>query len=284
MKKLLTKPIIQSDIDDYLNNYADFSFEIRVLKEFIGLGFQCSHGGTYNDPVTGKAREFDIRALLQNESMRVHLSIECKNFKDYFPLVVHCLERKKTESYNELIHTYDPKQRYVHCIDPGHNFIERIRSCQFSLYKKDAYVAKSTDQVGRSQSEKSIVANDNDAFERISQAINSATDLICETKHLDASNIPYWTFVCPVLVIPDSMLWQVKYSDDGEQIGVPEQINHISYYIGKEWEIGHTQAIAYTISHLEIVVFTEIKSFVKKYLHDYVDMCCSIIARGAKFL
>lgn len=273
MKKLLTKPITQSDIVDYLNNYADFSFEIRVLKELVGLGFQCSHGGTYNDPVTGKAREFNIRALLQDKHMRVLLSVECKNIKDYFPLVVHCLERKKIEGYNELIRTHEL----------GSNFSEKIRSYQFSLYQKGTYVAKSTDQVGRRESENAIVANDNDAFEKISQAINSAADLIIDASHFAASNGPYWAFVCPVLVIPDSTLWQVKYSDDGVQIGTPEQIDHISYYIGKEWEVSHTRSIVYTISHLEIVTFTEIKSFVNKYLRGYADICNSIINRGGKF-
>jgi hypothetical protein len=36
-----------------------------VLKELGDLKLRCQHGGTYDDPVTGKSREFDIRALNQ---------------------------------------------------------------------------------------------------------------------------------------------------------------------------------------------------------------------------
>ena len=72
MRKLSPNSITQSDIAEYLNGYSDFSFEIKVLKKFTNLGYECEHGGTYEDPVTGKSREFDIRALIQKEFVRVH--------------------------------------------------------------------------------------------------------------------------------------------------------------------------------------------------------------------
>ena len=61
--KLLPDPINQTDIEEYLNDYADFSFELRVLKELVDLKLQCQHGGTYDDPITGKSREFDSSSL-----------------------------------------------------------------------------------------------------------------------------------------------------------------------------------------------------------------------------
>jgi hypothetical protein len=290
MGKLHPDSITQSDIEDYLNNYADFSFELRVLKEFLDLGLQCSHSGTYDDPITGKSREFDVRALLQQELIRIHLSVECKNIKDNFPLVVHSLKRKGDERYNELIFTFSPQTRSSFPRIPKGSMDSsstRVRvSPQFSLYSKDDYVAKSADQVGRRQHDESITATDGGVFEKISQAINSATSLIYEAHCLNVSRIPhpYFTFVCPVLVIPDSMLWQVKYSDDGARIGTPEQINHISYYIGKEWTVGNQiQDLTYTISHLEIVTFSEIRLFIEKYLRKYVDDCSAIVSRGGDF-
>jgi hypothetical protein len=54
MSKLLTDPISQSDIEEYLKDYSDFSFELNVLNELQNLGLMCQHGGTYNDPLTGK--------------------------------------------------------------------------------------------------------------------------------------------------------------------------------------------------------------------------------------
>lgn len=291
MSKLSPDPITQTEIKKYLSNYSDFSFELQVLKKFVDLGFECSHGGTYEDPVTSKSREYDIRALLQKKFIRVHLSIECKNLRENFPLVVHCLERKENESYNELIFTFKPEtptQRIGLVSMPLPSaFIEFSRSIkvqQFSLYPKKQFVAKSADQVGKRDNGE-ITSNDGEVFDKISQAINSSIDLISEAHYLDTDISPaYLTFVCPVLVIPDSSLWQVKYSDNGEQLGEPEQINHISYYIGKGWTVGDKlHSLHCTLSHLEIVTYSEIQNFIEKYLGEYVTLCSAVINRGGKF-
>lgn len=292
MSKLSSNPVTQSDIKKFLSHYSDFSFELRVLKKFMDMGFKCSHGGTYEDPVTRKSREYDIRALLQTEFLRVHLSIECKNLRDNFPLVVHCLERKGNESYNELIHSFEPRmltQQVGPISLPVPGIIENSRSIrfqQFSLYPKKQFVAKSADQIGKRLDNGEITASDGEIFDKISQAINSSIDLISEAHYLDTDISPaHFTLVFPVLVIPDSSLWQAKYSDDGAQIGEPEQINHVSYYIGKEWTVGDKpHLLSYTISHLEIVTFSEIQNFVEKYLGEHVNLCSALISRGSELL
>jgi hypothetical protein len=293
MSKLTSGPITQSDVKEYLKNYSDFSFELRVLKEFVDLGLECSHGGTYEDPITGKSRQFDIRALLQKEYVRIHLSIECKNIRENFPLVVHCLKRKVNESYNKLIITHTPqnKTQQIGSISIPLPSVFQKTSCsikvsQHSLYPKDHYVAKSSEQVGRRQNDNEITSTDGEVFDKISQAINSAVDLISEAHYLDTSISPFYlTFVCPVLVVPDLSLWQAKYSDDGAQVGEPEQIKNISYYIGKDWTVGDKiNSLNYTLSHLEIVTYSEIKNFVEKYLGDYIELCFAVVHRGANFL
>jgi hypothetical protein len=292
MSKLSPDPITQSDIKKYLSSYSDFSFELRVLKKFVDMGFKCLHGGTYEDPVTGKSREYDIRALLETKFIRVHLSIECKNLRENFPLVVHCLERKENESYNELIYTFEPKtpmQQVGPISLPVPGIIENsrnIRLQQFSLYPKKQFVAKSTDQIGKRLDNGEIISTDGEVFDKISQAINSSIDLISEAHYLDTDIQPaYLTLVCPVLVIPDSSLWQAKYSDDGQQIGEPEQISHVSYYIGKEWTVGDSlHSLSYTISHLEIITYSEIQNFIKTYLGDHIDLYSAVIMRGGEFL
>lgn len=279
MSKLLPDAITQSDIEEYLNDYADFSFELRVLKELTDLKLQCQHGGTYDDPITGKSREFDIRTLLQNKFIRIHLSIECKNLHENFPLVVHCLKRRVNESYNELIYTFDPEKNYDSnsMIAAIQGNSKSLRNSGFNLYSKDEYVAKSTDQVGR-RTDRTITASDGGVFEKISQAINSSRDLISEGYDLDATEQSYLTFVCPVLVVPDSTLWQVKYSDDGARVGLPEPATHVSYFIGKEWTVGSgLYKLTYTISHLELITFSQVKEFVDKYLRDYITQVHSSI-------
>jgi len=286
MAKLNSAPIVQSDIEEYLKDYADFSFELQVLKELTDLNLQCTHSGIYDDPVTGKSREFDIRALLQDRFIRVHLSVECKNIRDNFPLVLHCIKRRESESYNELIYTFKTQKSIGHLsmLSPPQDDSKSIRVSDYTLYRKNNYVAKSADQIGRREHDNEITGTDGGVFDKINQAINSAKDLIEEAHYLEAEPTSYYTFICPVLVVSDSTLWQVKYSDDGARDGIPEQVNHVSYYIGKEWEVGgNLDSLTYTISHLEIVTFSRLKVFVEKYLRDYVNIGNTLVSRGEEF-
>jgi len=274
-KQLKIDPVSQVDIEEYLADYADFSFELRVLKELTDLKLKCQHGGTYDDPITGKSREFDIRALMYgDEALRIALSVECKNIQPNFPLVLHCLKRKEEESYNELIVTHIVSEDSpIYREDTA-----SIRLKNQTLYFKDQYVAKTADQVGRAR-DNTIVATDGGVFEKISQAINAAKDLISDASSLNATREDRYTLVCPVLVVPDSMLWQVKYSDDGARVGPPEPVNQVSYFIGREWYIGPL-TFSYSLSHLEILTFSEIKNFVGKYLLSYLERCFQTLQRG----
>lgn len=202
------------------------------------------------------------------------MSVECKNLRENFPLVLHCLKRKKNESYNELIYTSDLEKRYESAsVGPTlENNVKSIRAVKLTLYPEGEYVAKSADQIGR-RSDRTIIANDGSVFEKISQAINSSRDLISAANDLEADEkTKFLTFVCPVLVVPDSTLWQVRYSDDGARTGPPEPIKHVSYFIGKEWSVGfHLQRLSYSISYLEILTFSEINNFVTQYLTSYLN-------------
>jgi hypothetical protein len=62
MPKLITTPITEKDLDEYLNSESDFAFEMSVLSLLRQMHFTCSHSGTYEDPVTGKIRQYDLRA------------------------------------------------------------------------------------------------------------------------------------------------------------------------------------------------------------------------------
>jgi hypothetical protein len=281
MNKLSLDPITQSDIEDYLTDYSDFSFELRVLKQLSDLGLDCEYSGTYDDPITGKSREFDIRAsyVLGKYRLSVYLSVECKNIQDNYPLVTHCLKRRRNESYNELVFTFNP-ERHLDNEQPSQiivsQFLDKSESIRVedknTLYQEGELVAKSADQVGkRDDKSRTIMATDNGVFEKISQAINSATDLISESHEIDTEQDDYLTLICPVLVIPDSVLWRVKYLDDGTVDGSPELIKHISYYFGKQWTVGSKlQKLTYTLSHLEIVTFSELKPFIENYLGGYI--------------
>lgn len=124
MAKLQDTVIEKSDIETYLNDLSDFTFEIKTLKAFTSLGFECEHAGTYDDPVTGKTREFDIRArkrLLDEEKLKLDLSlsVECKNIKDNFPLVIHSTKRTEAESYLDLVWSSYNYNKFLNTISYG---------------------------------------------------------------------------------------------------------------------------------------------------------------------
>jgi hypothetical protein len=281
MTKLNEDALEATDVEDYLAGYSDFSFELRVLKEFIRLGFGCQHGGTYTDPVTGKDREFDIRGLVEDQSVRIHLSIECKNIRPNFPLITHCLPRTNNESFNELILTSDPdKEIDLNPVVFLQSTSESMRLQQRTLYPLGKWVAKSTDQVGR-RTDGSILATDGGVFDKISQAINSARDLILQAHELVVCGQSIYTLVVPVLVVPEETLWCIKYNENGDQIELPQKIQHISYFIGKQWQVGQgINSLVYTMSHLDIVTFPHIETYVKDQLFRYVTGCLAAMGRG----
>lgn len=76
MAKLRKGEILEADLMEYLTRHSDFGFELRVLKALSTLGLRCEHGGVYEDPVTRKTREFDIRARSTVADRRVRVAVE----------------------------------------------------------------------------------------------------------------------------------------------------------------------------------------------------------------
>lgn len=270
MAKLSETKIEKKDIEEYLNNYSDFSFEIKALKKLTDLKFTCQHGGTYQDPITGKAREFDIRAvksypLEEKKIYRMCLSAECKNITDNFPLVVHCTPRTETECYQDLVWSHR-NELGVH-IDPNPVTLAGSRSG----YEFGDPVGKSCDQVGRRVSDSDLTFNDGDIFEKISQAINSSYDLVKESQ-ITSSKMIVVSSIVPVLVIPKNRLWRLCYDDSGKVTDGPSLVSWVSYYIGKNWSIAVPSAYgAYTrdfrISHLEIIELDSLDSLAKREIN-----------------
>lgn len=270
MAKLKNVVISAADINEYLNSYSDFSFEIKAQKELVNLGFQCQHGGTYEDPITGKSREFDIRATKRYEShesfiYRLCLSVECKNIRANSPLVIHCSPRTEKESYQDLIWSRIGKGSLtIQLFDRAFPCALRGDDCVYGT--KDP-VGKSCDQVGRRDDNKSeVVGSDGDVFEKISQAINSSYDLIRSSHYAADENETIVSNVVPVLVVPEGRLWTVWYDNSGEIVEGPAPVSTASYFIGKSWSVkGHTNTQYYRLSHLEIVELGHLSELVKKH-------------------
>jgi hypothetical protein len=267
--KLKNEAITKVDIDEYLENYSDFSFEIKVLKKFISAGFSCQHAGTYEDPVTSKTREFDIRAfksinLVEGTILNFCFSIECKNLRDNFPLVIHCMPRIDTECYLDLIWSSYPESFVV-----LYRFGKSLRlERDNGPYKENCPVGKSCDQVGRRIHDNCLTGNDFDVYDKISQAVNSSYDIVKDAHYACKKDLDVISLVIPILVVPDSRLWTVGYNGSGDIEQAPQQSKNIEYFLGKKWTIDRGRKelpASYWISHLEVVQFGEIENVIKKY-------------------
>src|ERR1700691_3590339 len=109
-KQLRNDPIGVTDLIEFLDGSSDFGFELRCVEALSKLGFRCEHGGSYVDPVTKKARQFDIRARNDDEAdVRIRCAVECKNLAKNFPLLIMCVPRAQGESFHELVFSYRPR-------------------------------------------------------------------------------------------------------------------------------------------------------------------------------
>jgi hypothetical protein len=248
MAKLKTDPITDADLAEFAANDSDFAFELRVLRQLRDLGFECEHSGTYEDPVTGKFRQFDIRARKNLEKVRLGVAVECKNIRPYHPLLLSSVPRTDAESFHYRIklevHNY---ATWVRC--------ERLSGSE-SAYPIGESVGKKTDQVGRdSTAGAELVSDDSATFDKLNQAVSSCRDLVRYYGSKTELQPPNLRVIVPVLVVPDGVLWQVDYMSDGTMATAPRIISATTLFLGRSWETDVTDdglRHEYGISHLEI--------------------------------
>ena len=254
MAKLDSKPITKPDLIEYLDRHSDFSFEIKTLNTLIGLGCACEHGGSYDDPVTQKPRQFDIRATLQFENRFLRLAVECKNIRSNNPLLVSCLPRRDEEAFNVL--SYSDRPRNLAPVDRWNCVTLRGAEC---LYPTGDPVGKACEQVGRVEQSNEIKSRGSDVYDKWSQALSSAeklTRLACTDGGNRTSGFAL-SLVMPFVVVPDGRLWRTVYDAEGNRIEDPKPIERCSYLVNRTY---YTRSgagrDAFVISHLEFVTST----------------------------
>lgn len=271
MPKLKKDAIEVTDFVDYLDSYSDFSFELSTLKMLRKNNIQCEHGGLYEDPVTGKSREFDIRASKTISKYRIRLAIECKNIRDNFPILISCVPRHEDESYHQIALVSESKSTGVGALASIHQSRAKTVSIRgdHSIYRPKGLVGKSTVQVGRTL-DGSLSANDSELYDKWSQCLSSAADLISRTYwdgNEDDELDFYLSAVIPIVVVPNERLWSVEYDDNGNRVSQPKKVNRCSCFIDKDYEMG--SKIAWTrmwLSHVEIMTIDGLTTFVNTNL------------------
>jgi hypothetical protein len=274
MPKWCNESINESDISEYCSTESDFAFELQTMALLQSLGVKCEHGGVYEDPVTEKARQFDIRGLLElGQINRVRLAVECKNIRENFPLVVLTVPRSFDESYHEFISSHQPIQQELSITGVGVRKMagigedkrKRVRQlAPASMYPVSAPVGKSCCQVGR-DSNGGIRGSDAEAYDRWWQAIQSSHDLVASAEDdwkLSRQGVSN-TLVLPVISIPDDRLWIVKYSQDGAMNGSPTKADRASLYVNKFIPSSNRlSGIGMWVSHIEVLTQTGLKELV----------------------
>lgn len=263
--KLKQAPITSDDIKEFAEKSSDFGFEQQILSKLIPFGFECNHGGIYDDPVTGKARQFDIRATFKSDLKRVRMAIECKNLRHNFPLTVFTVPRIEGESYHDFIYSY--KSRYLprdwiafgdgaFGLSQKDEFSTRFRlGIDNNLYPLSEPVGKSCSQVGRKEKGDELIGNDAGAYEKWNQAVQSAHDLIQQARFecQFGENEELLTFVLPILVVPNERLWTLHYKPDGQQDGEPQTVNRACLYLDQIVKLENPPFQPIKLSHLEIL-------------------------------
>lgn len=279
--KLKTEAISKNEFNQYLQNHSDFGFELRILHDLKKRGFHAEHGGHYDDPVTQKSREFDIRTISEyGNDMRVCLAIECKNIKPHFPLLVSTTPREQFESFISFISDSEfnkspPDDSLLgQTKNMARIFEKTTQPCRHTmceLYKEGDFVGRSTAQIGKN-SQGEIVSNDSEIYEKWGQAISSIKKVIEWLPRRDDGTLRNAPEILgcalPFVVVPDGMLWMVEYSEHGEVIKEPKQTDRIPCICGKKYEFGSTSSWHYRISHLEFVTQTGLLNFIDTYMKD----------------
>ena len=229
---LVTNEITADDISRYLNKRDDFDLELFAYRTLCASGWDVVLGGTYVDAVTGKFRQFDVRASKTFSHGRVVvLCVECKGLRRENPLVVSRVERPFAESYHDIL-VLRPRPQIG-------DVVPSVAHCQATgptLYRQDEFAGKSMTQISKKNNDEFKVS-DAETYDKWFQALASSEPLITEIAHTPANHsAPAFYFFMPVLVISDETLWVVDYQADRSRM-TPRLENEAVYFVNRDFKI-----------------------------------------------
>jgi len=249
-------PVTDKHLLEFVENDSDFAFEMKVVAQLRGIQFECSHSGTYQDPVSDKMRQFDIRAFKQQGSHELALAVECKNLRPEAPLLLSSVPRIDSEAFHDVI---------VRNVTNAYSFVRVIPTVgSLSVYKPGEMVGKKTDQVMCKDGV--LSSDDSSTFDKLNQAVNSCKDLVRQLVSTSAP--PYVKAVVPVVVVPAGRLWQVDYALDGELVSPPRSVQRATLRLDQFWSTlsSYSEEIRYRLSHLEFVTIEALPALVDGWL------------------
>jgi hypothetical protein len=237
--------ITAAEVQTLAQSEDDFRHELQiggVMRLFQRNGLESiEHGGAYNDSITGKARQFDFRALIRKGKAEARLAVEGKRINPEAPIIVCGLQRNGSEAFHHLILSGDGTSkgggRGVHA---PFSMTEDRKSdfyCAGGFVGKSVFRAKRGDGKGLLKRE-----GDGEIFERYAQALSSSVELAGRACVAAIQRQPterfVWSVILPVVVVPEEALWIVKYDNEGNFDGKPEQTDGCEIYTANGIQTG----------------------------------------------
>lgn len=275
MVRLRSDPITASDLSQYVvQKSSDFAFELQTLKLLRAQGLECQHGGLYEDPVTKRARQFDIRAIARVKNHCVRLAIECKNVGENCPSLISRVPRHPSESFHEIaiVGEIENGRRGFGLLEIRAHIV-RVGEPE-GLYRAYAPVGKSLAQIGREDHrEGRLWAADDEIFNKWAQALTSADDLVTESYYEGSDDSPGISYVAvlPIVVVPDGRLWTVDFDSDGTLTNGPTQTDQCSLFVNHAYRM-EINGPNFQVSHVEFLTLSRLGEFVVKHLKNRTAM------------
>ena len=279
------------EIEQAVLQTDDFGFEMKVngllkkvdekIMQRLARGgndeqvtrAEHAHGGTYVDGQTGKPRQFDFQCTLiysrprvPSIVRRVSMGIECKNLNPDSPLIVCGRSRTQAESCHAFIQAaWENENRVLNFKQVTANRV---------LYSVGEFEGKSIVRLKRDVQRKTLEGiADADVYDRWSQAIASCQGLAqaaCAHHDPEGGRLTHRvTFVLPAVIVPDGLLWQAAYGDDGSLPKGAESVEECTFYVGRQFDIdGIGQLRRFPVSHIHFFTLPGFDKFVNELVDD----------------
>ena len=257
-KLLKQEPITAADISRYVDSQDDFALELSIYRLVKGYGLRATLGGSYTDRVTGKNRQFDVRAFVDvGVNVEIQLAIECKCLKKNCPLVISRVPRPAEEAFHSVIRSpgmYPLGTANYYQSNPTNTIVKS------TFYPPESPVGKSTAQIGIF-GDGAFSSADAAVHDKWGQALASAEDLVISLMARPAAKAT----LLPILVVSDETLWVVDYALDGTRLGDPQKVEQAEIYIGQKVSLTGAE---YIFSHLNVFTKSGISEFLRKISTD----------------
>lgn len=259
---------------------------MQVRELFASRRLRYRHGGTYDDPIEGKPRQFDLTADLNLADayvpVRLRLAIECKCLSEYAPMLIYRSPRSVYEAGHCVIARTRGDRAAIEGYLENHASIPRLSSqsgpfpeaCVLDLapsrcmYPSGEFVGKSAECISKDGGGK-LRGGDKEIYPRWTQALQSASAMLPDVVtgfFGDKKFVVNW--IIPILVVPDERLYVVDFDDSGAQTGPPSQVEQTSFFVDYKPATIDLPQPEFRFGHLEIMTFSFLRSFIEHATHE----------------